>query len=121
MRESTVAVPGDGASDLRAPGSGPVAGGELPPGEAGALVGFGVGCLPDVLEATAPVTTHVRTRTYVWRMLLAAPGTKSGGRSPEAALVQHNIWWAGSLKWIRHTYVWTRDVASGYRASFRAQ
>ena len=31
---------------------------ELLPGEAGALAGFGVGCLPGVLEAAAPVTTH---------------------------------------------------------------
>ena len=36
---------------------GPVVGGELPPDEAGALVGFGVGLLPGVFEAVSPVTT----------------------------------------------------------------
>jgi hypothetical protein len=30
----------------------------LPPGEAGALIGFRVGCLPGVLEAVSLVTTH---------------------------------------------------------------
>jgi hypothetical protein len=34
-------------------------GGELPPGQARALFGFGVGCLPGVLESAAPVTTYV--------------------------------------------------------------
>ena len=38
-----VAVEGDGAADLRAPRAGLVAGGELRPGEAGALVGLRVG------------------------------------------------------------------------------
>ncbi len=81
-----------------------LAGVELPPGQAGPLVGFGVGFLPGVLEADG-ASYHPRTRTYVWRMPLAAPGTRSGGRSPEAALVQHNIWWAGPIKWTPHTYV----------------
>jgi hypothetical protein len=35
-----------------------VAGGELSPGEAGALVGFGVGFLPGVLVAVSPVCRH---------------------------------------------------------------
>jgi hypothetical protein len=46
------------AADLRSARSGPVAGCELPPGQAGALVGFKVGCLPGVLEAGSPITTH---------------------------------------------------------------
>ena len=42
-------------------------GGELAPGEAGTLVGFGVGCLPGVLEAAAPVTTHdTNIRFWAW-------------------------------------------------------
>ena len=49
---------GDGAVELAVPRAGPVAACGHSPGEAGALVGFGVGCLPGVLEAVSPVTTH---------------------------------------------------------------
>ena len=48
--DPAVAVAGDGAVDLRLPGSRPVAGGELPPGQAGPSSGFGVGFLPGELE-----------------------------------------------------------------------
>jgi len=37
----------------------------LPPGEAGAFVGFGVGGLPGVAEALSPVTTHGYEHTFV--------------------------------------------------------
>jgi hypothetical protein len=50
--------------DLRLPGSRPVAGvscRQVTP----ALVGFGVGFLPGVLEATAPITTHLHEHTIV--------------------------------------------------------
>jgi hypothetical protein len=63
-RDPAVAVACDGSADLRLPGAGPVAGFELPPCEAGAIVGFGAGCLPGVLEATAPVTSHAYEHTY---------------------------------------------------------
>jgi len=64
--DPAVAVAGDGAADLRVRGAGPVAGGELPPREARALVGFGVGCLPGVVEAASPVTTHGTNIRLQW-------------------------------------------------------
>jgi len=55
----------DRASGLAAPRAGPVVRAGLSPSEAGALAGFGVGCPPGVLEAAAPVTTHVYEHTFV--------------------------------------------------------
>ena len=69
--DPAVAVAGDGAADLRAPGAGPVPGSESPPGAAGSLAEFEVGCLPGVLEATAPGTapyTNMRLWWVVWQV-----------------------------------------------------
>jgi anti-sigma B factor antagonist len=60
----------------------------LPPGEAGALVGFWVGCLPGVLEAVSPVTTHGYEHTFVvvaWqeRGMRRFPGGMARNRMPD--------------------------------------
>ena len=52
----------------------------MPPGETGALVGFGVGCLPGVLEAVSPVTTHGCEHTFV------VGGVARGAPVPAASL-----------------------------------
>jgi hypothetical protein len=50
----------------------------LPSGQAGALVGFGVGFLPGVLEAAAPVTTHVYEHTFASRSVASVRAAEAG-------------------------------------------
>jgi hypothetical protein len=70
IADPAVAVAGDGAAHLAIAGAGPVAGGELPPCEAAALVGFRVGCLPGVLEALSPShrrSWNIRSPSQRWQ------------------------------------------------------
>jgi hypothetical protein len=56
----------DGATDLAVPGAGPVAEVSCRQVRPGPSSGLGVGCLPGVFEAVAPVTTHATNISSCW-------------------------------------------------------
>jgi len=77
----------DRAEGLAAPRAGPVVRASLSPGEAGALVGSGVGGLPGVLEVVSPVATTHGTNVRLYHLVMQPyPPLKHRQFGPNATL-----------------------------------